>query len=439
MFLKNSTSFATKIVVCMVLFAGIASSQQPMSNMERGWATDMWQTVASDIRKNYYDPTFHGVNWEAKTQETKLEISKAATMDMAFSYIAAAVDALNDSHTRFYPPSRNLHIDFGWDYQMIGADRCFVTHVRPGSDAEAKGVKPGDEVITINGSLPDRANLWKMEYVFNILRPQSSLRVRLQLPTDGSSREVDIKAKSRIRKRATDLSLSWQREMDEQDHYMRARSVVFGNELMILKLPYFGFENSEIGSMIQAARKHETLIIDLRGNPGGSVDTLKYLVGALFDKDVKIADRVTRKDTKPMIAKSQHIVFPGKLIVLVDSESASGSELLSRVVQLEKRGTVIGDRTAGAVMESKGYRNQTAGDYVYFYGETITDANLIMTDGKSLEHVGVTPDELMIPTAKDLAENRDPVLAHAADLAGVKLTPEAAGKLFPYEWAPELD
>lgn len=62
-----------------------------MSNMERGWATDMWQTVASDIRKNYYDPTFHGVNWEAKTQETKLEISKAATMDMAFSYIAVGI------------------------------------------------------------------------------------------------------------------------------------------------------------------------------------------------------------------------------------------------------------------------------------------------------------------------------------------------------------
>jgi C-terminal processing protease CtpA/Prc len=43
--------------------------------------------------------------------------------------------------------------------------------------------------------------------------------------------------------------------------------------------------------MIGRARKYPNLIIDLRGNPGGSVDTLKYLVGGVFDKEIKIADR----------------------------------------------------------------------------------------------------------------------------------------------------
>ena len=55
-------------------------------------------------------------------------------------------------------------------------------------------------------------------------------------------------------------------------------------------------------------------------------------------------------------------------------------------------------------------------------------------DGKSLEHVGVTPGELLLPSAADLAGNLDPVMAHAAELAGVHVSPANAAKIFPYEW-----
>jgi C-terminal processing protease CtpA/Prc len=59
-----------------------------------------------------------------------------------------------------------------------------------------------------------------------------------------------------------------------------------------------------------------------------------------------------------------------------------------------------------------------------------------MTDGKTIERTGVTPDELLLPNAEDLARGRDPVMARAVELCGSKMTPEAAGALFPFQWPP---
>ena len=120
--------------------------------------------------------------------------------------------------------------------------------------------------------------------------------------------------------------------------------------------------------------------------------------------------------------------------MLVDSQSSSAAEVFARVVQLEKRGIVIGDRSAGSVMEGKFFTYKMGAQIVVFYAASITQSDLIMTDGKSLEHNGVTPDEVNLPSAADLASGRDPVLAYAASRVGVKLTPEEAGKMFPYEW-----
>src|SRR5262249_21621733 len=132
-----------------------------------------------------------------------------------------------------------------------------------------------------------------------------------------------------------------------------------------------------------------------------------------------------------------HNPFPGKLVVLVDSGSASASEIFARVVQLERRGTIIGDRSAVAVMESIRYSYEAGMGVTVFYGASITDAGVIMTEGKSLDKLGVRPDEVVMPTGADLASGGDPVLARAAQTLGVNVTAEQAGKFFPYEWPKE--
>ena len=230
----------------------------------------------------------------------------------------------------------------------------------------------------------------------------------------------------------------WQliREEENDERLNRQRTTEFVGMLMIWKMPEFDLNEEEVDRIIKEARKFPALVLDLRGNPGGYVKTLQRVVSSVMDHDVTIATRTGRKpDLKPTLAKSRSgAAFSGKLIVLIDSRSASAAELMSRVVQLEHRGTVLGDLSSGSVMESRYYPFTQGTDTEIFYGASITDADLVMTDGKSLEHVGVTPDELILPAPADLAAGRDPVLSRAAHLAGVEIDPERAGKLFPLEW-----
>ena len=105
-------------------------------------------------------------------------------------------------------------------------------------------------------------------------------------------------------------------------------------------------------------------------------------------------------------------------------------------MQLEHRGTVLGDRSSGAGMEARTDEESTGGASVSFFAFSITDADLIMSDGKSLEKIGVSPDEVVLPTQNDLAARLDPVLSRAATLAGGTISPDEAGKMFPVEWLP---
>jgi C-terminal processing protease CtpA/Prc len=371
-----------------------------------------------------------------KTADEKIE--QATSVGHVFGIVAQVLIDFEDSHLFFIPPARANTTDYGWRMQIVGA-KCYVSAVKPGSDAEAKGLKPGDLIKSVDGFVPSRENLWKLKYLFYALRPQPGIRVLAQSP-DGVERTLDVMAKVKIGKRRIDLTGAdgandiWDliREGENEDRIRRHRYYELGNDAMIWKMPQFDLEARQVDDLMGKAKKRKALILDLRGNPGGAEETLKYLLGYFFNG--KIGDIKGRKETKPLMAKSRDDRFEGKLVVLIDSESGSSAEIFARMVQLEKFGTVIGDRSSGKVMRAKGYSFKMGVDTVVFYEASITDADLLMTDGKSLEHLGVTPDEVALPTAEDLAAKRDPVLTRAAALVGVKLEPEKAGGLFPLEW-----
>ncbi len=426
----------------LAVSTALASEKKPadtMTSIQRDQALQMLQDTADKVRKEYYDPTFHGVDLDARYKDAQQRIRSAQSLSEAFGYIAMMVDGLNDSHTFFIPPSRPYQVQDGWEAKFIG-EACIITAVKEGSDAASKGLKPGDQILAIEGYKPSRANWWKLSYAFHTLSPRSGMKLAIVSP-GGQPREITVMSVVRNLPKNYDFTSGsdvWEvvRQSENEDERRAARAVEV-NDVLVWKLPIFLLADEQIDSFLHKANNHKVVIIDLRGNPGGAEDNLARLLGGFFDHDVKIGDRVERKGSKPFMAKSRGShAFSGKLIVLVDSGSASASELFARVVQLEKRATVIGDRSSGAVMEARRYQFSQDKAFGQFlpYGAEITVADLKMTDGNSLEHHGVVPDEILLPTPEELAAGADPQLARALQLAGVPTSAAAAGQLFPIRW-----
>ena len=84
--------------------------------------------------------------------------------------VAQTLMEFDDSHTYLVPPPPADQVQHGWELQMVG-DACYVTYVKPGADAEKKGLKAGDVVRSFNGYGPTRENLWKMQYYYFVLNP----------------------------------------------------------------------------------------------------------------------------------------------------------------------------------------------------------------------------------------------------------------------------
>jgi carboxyl-terminal processing protease len=420
---------------------GVGGRAQSFSANDRENGLQMLRTIRDDLKKNYYDPAIRGIDLDARSKAAEERIKQSQSNGEVMGVIAQLMLDLNDSHTSFVPPRRSARVEYGWQMRRVGED-CYVSAVKPGSDADAQGLKVGDRVVSLDARPLQRDTVWLAKYLYYALRPQPGMRLVVEKP-DGSRKQLDVRAKVTEQKKILNFSgddngediFNEMRDEQDEDRLRRHRYYELGDDALIWKMPQFDLDEGQTGAAVGKFRSKRALILDLRGNPGGYVKSLEWLTGYFFDHDLKIADLKGRKEMKPLAAKTRGGgVFKGQLVVLVDAESSSAAEIFARLVQLEKRGTVIGDRSSGMVMQSRYYDHQIGIDKVVYYGASVTNADLLMSDGRSLEHVGVTPDELLLPTAADMASGRDPVLARAAAIIGAKLDADKAGALFPTEW-----
>ncbi len=237
-------------------------------------------------------------------------------------------------------------------------------------------------------------------YLYRLLRPQPRLQVRMRSP-GGDARTLDLASKVRERSRIVDLTgANGGRDMNQMlrdgetdREEMNGGYVEYGDSIIIWKMPTFSVTLDEVHEMMKHARKRKALVIDLRGDGGGYAQSMLELVKQVNRDSVMIGTTHARRKTTPLVAKGGgDAAFGGQVFVLVDSRSASASEIFARTMQLTGRGKVIGDRTAGAVMESLFHSLTIGMDTKIFFGVQVTEADVVMSDGGRLERVGVAPD-----------------------------------------------
>src|ERR1700722_5721225 len=137
-------------LISSVRCLGQSAQSQEMPGLLRDQALHMLSDANDTVKKQYYDEKFHGIDLDSRRQEAEKRIHSSKSFSEALGVVAWDLDALNDSHTFFIPPPRPYDVQKGWEMGFVGDD-CYITAVQAGSDAAAKNVKPGDQVLPIEG------------------------------------------------------------------------------------------------------------------------------------------------------------------------------------------------------------------------------------------------------------------------------------------------
>ena len=356
--MKNLYKIFTINLLLMFLLIGLFGAAQTvnaqkMDRIERERMSGMLKNIKKAIEKDYYDPNYHGINLDEKYEKSKNRLKEVDTTGQAMGVIAQFLMDFNDSHLYFLPPPTTIDIEYGWRLKMYG-DEAFITLVKPKSDAETKGLKPGDQVISIEGFRPTRSEMWKMMYYYNILSKRTKIKMTVLSPRDEKPRQIEIESEIEKKQKAiTRATISDLFDTSGKTAFDYNYFKTVGN-IAIWKMPTFSIDPNNIDILVGKIDKSNSLILDLRGNGGGYVVTLERLAEHMFDKDLTIATLKGREEMDPQKSKTRgDSSYKGNLIVLIDHNSGSAAEIFARLVQLEKRGKVIGDVSAGAVMQSK--------------------------------------------------------------------------------------
>ncbi len=437
---RSQILYCIASLIFFISFFGADSFAQGTLKSNRDLMRGIAEGVHDIIKKNFYDPSLKGIDWDKELHETQKKIDASNTPGEMLAAIYWMVRKMDDSHTRFLPPWQTLQPRFGFQVKPFG-DTVRVYKVKEKGPAEKAGLLVGDTVLGIEGVVADRKHYWETQFYYRLIQPAGVLvldierngkRQRLEIPADVHTRfameEVQDFSKvfDFIREGETDYAENpFESATVEGIGYVKLRNFI-GSQ--VLRPKWSTLEDMAERSLWKV-KGANALIIDLRGNPGGEIDDLQRFAGYLEKSETELFTETRRGKTQKITAKPRQPSFSDvPIAVLVDSESASASEIIARHLQLSGRAVIIGDKTAGEVAGARVFVQHIGTEAAVFYGAQTTVAQVRFPDGKDIEKIGVTPDLMCIPEAADLVAKRDPCYGLAMTTLKAKLAGSSVQK-----------
>ena len=276
-----------------------------------------------------------------------VDSSKIDEQNMLYGSIKGMVNSFDDAATVFLDPEETQAFNEASEgklFQGIGAELGYdsnkqIVVVSPleGSPAKAAGIRSGDIILAIDGK--EIASDQSVYDVVAKIRGESGTKVKLTVLHKGATQTVDIEiTRSEITVPSMELSYKGT-----------------GGDIAVLKVNRFTDAtynewtqnwDKAVNSIVESGAKK--MVLDLRSNPGGFFNAAIYAADDFLDAGKVIAKE---QDSEGEIQEYTSIkggkLVNIELVVLVDSGSASASEILSGALKQAGRATVIGVNTYG--------------------------------------------------------------------------------------------
>ncbi len=363
-----------------------------------------WAQTAETLRKRY---------------ERVFKRSEQVNADDVFQTFMNAYARAYDPHSNYFSPqdSEEYRIQMSLNYEGIGAslqledDYVTVQNVIEGGPAHKEGsMKVNDRISGVgqgaDGPITDVVG-WRLDDVVKLIRGPGGSIVRLQILPAGAA-PGDQERMVAYKRNKVDLEL--------RAAHKEVRKVQRdGRELTvgIINVPSFyqdyaaraaGDRNyrsttRDVRNLIEELQKTgiDGLIIDLRGNGGGSLPEATGLTGLFVDGGPVVQLRETSGAVEVLDDPEPSAAYRGPMAVLVDRYSASASEIFAAAIQDYGRGLVIGQQTygKGTVQNLIPLDRFALGPQPAFGQLTVTIGKFYRITGESTQNRGVTPDIVM--------------------------------------------